>query len=296
MCQAWWASRAPAGLVRATRARTFLGGSLELKGSREEAGAWVAGGALPSSPLHARRSDSLEVQRVPQHLFVQFSAARARRVHGSAPRGSAQRSSQAWKRRVQRAPSALVHAGFQASPTRVKLKCPACAAAISRLSAFRVFPDSCLQLRKLERKGQSLDGARRKLQAGGSGPSQRQVRACSLPRMDFPAVSMRVRALRFSKYAQKRRVMVFTHALPRACTTNSRLCAAVCGSSALWILDLHMTAVGFEPTQLALVELESTPLDHSGKLSWGEARIKVAPAHYWRQHGKMWDLNPRSLR
>ena len=29
----------------------------------------------------------------------------------------------------------------------------------------------------------------------------------------------------------------------------------------------EMTAVGFEPTQLALVELESTPLDHSGKLS-----------------------------
>ena len=29
-----------------------------------------------------------------------------------------------------------------------------------------------------------------------------------------------------------------------------------------------LTAVGFEPTQLALVELESTPLDHSGKLSW----------------------------
>ena len=29
-----------------------------------------------------------------------------------------------------------------------------------------------------------------------------------------------------------------------------------------------MTAVGFEPTQLSLVELESTPLDHSGKLSW----------------------------
>ena len=28
-----------------------------------------------------------------------------------------------------------------------------------------------------------------------------------------------------------------------------------------------MTAVGFEPTQLALVELESTPLDHTGKLS-----------------------------
>ena len=29
----------------------------------------------------------------------------------------------------------------------------------------------------------------------------------------------------------------------------------------------ELTAVGFEPTQLALVELESTPLDHSGKLS-----------------------------
>ena len=29
----------------------------------------------------------------------------------------------------------------------------------------------------------------------------------------------------------------------------------------------QMTAVGFEPTQLALVELESTPSDHSVKLS-----------------------------
>ena len=33
------------------------------------------------------------------------------------------------------------------------------------------------------------------------------------------------------------------------------------------MLKLEMTAVGFEPTQLALVELESTPLDHPGKLS-----------------------------
>ena len=32
-------------------------------------------------------------------------------------------------------------------------------------------------------------------------------------------------------------------------------------------VDQEMTAVGFEPTQLALVELESTPLDHSGKVS-----------------------------
>ena len=29
----------------------------------------------------------------------------------------------------------------------------------------------------------------------------------------------------------------------------------------------EMTPVGFEPTQLTLVELESTPLDHSGKVS-----------------------------
>ena len=35
-----------------------------------------------------------------------------------------------------------------------------------------------------------------------------------------------------------------------------------------------MTAVGFEPTQLALVELESTPLDHSGKLSCSAARSR----------------------
>ena len=36
-----------------------------------------------------------------------------------------------------------------------------------------------------------------------------------------------------------------------------------------------MTAVGFEPTQLALVELESTPLDHSGKLSCGLVLKKI---------------------
>ena len=36
-----------------------------------------------------------------------------------------------------------------------------------------------------------------------------------------------------------------------------------------------MTAVGFEPTQLALVELGSTPLDHSGKLSVNAVQTKV---------------------
>ena len=38
-----------------------------------------------------------------------------------------------------------------------------------------------------------------------------------------------------------------------------------------------MTAVGFEPTQLALVQLESTPLDHSGKLSWNCVHFKARP-------------------
>ena len=37
---------------------------------------------------------------------------------------------------------------------------------------------------------------------------------------------------------------------------------------------LYLTAVGFEPTQLALVQLESTPLDHSGKLSLGVCKLK----------------------
>jgi hypothetical protein len=35
-----------------------------------------------------------------------------------------------------------------------------------------------------------------------------------------------------------------------------------------------MTPVGFEPTQLALVELESTPLDHSGKVSTDTSRYQ----------------------
>ena len=32
-------------------------------------------------------------------------------------------------------------------------------------------------------------------------------------------------------------------------------------------LEMQMTPVGFEPTQLALVELEYTPLGHSGNVS-----------------------------
>ena len=39
-------------------------------------------------------------------------------------------------------------------------------------------------------------------------------------------------------------------------------------TSSVGVRPSQMTPVGFEPTQLALVELESTPLDHSGKVSW----------------------------
>ena len=38
-----------------------------------------------------------------------------------------------------------------------------------------------------------------------------------------------------------------------------------------------MTPVGFEPTQLALVELESNPLDHSGKVSLARLYMHAAP-------------------
>ena len=38
-----------------------------------------------------------------------------------------------------------------------------------------------------------------------------------------------------------------------------------------------MTAVGFEPTHLAIVELESTPLDHSGKLSLADITATLTP-------------------
>ena len=51
----------------------------------------------------------------------------------------------------------------------------------------------------------------------------------------------------------------------------------------------EMTAVGFEPTQLALVELESTPLDHSGKLSLGSwancvCSVALAVPHGFEQY------------
>ena len=45
-------------------------------------------------------------------------------------------------------------------------------------------------------------------------------------------------------------------------------------SGCLAMFQECLTAVGFEPTQLALVELESTPLDHSGKLSYFRCSAK----------------------
>ena len=43
-----------------------------------------------------------------------------------------------------------------------------------------------------------------------------------------------------------------------------------------------LTAVGFEPTQRAQVELEATPLDHSGKLSCEAVHLKARPGQ-WEQ-------------
>ena len=69
----------------------------------------------------------------------------------------------------------------------------------------------------------------------------------------------------------------------------------------------EMTAMGFEPTQLALVELESTPLDHSGKLSLQlfaggrcmrsdcSRKIGATRLSLTRTHGNSWGIVPRGL-
>ena len=50
-----------------------------------------------------------------------------------------------------------------------------------------------------------------------------------------------------------------------------------------------LTAVGFEPTQIALVELESTPLDHSGKLSlaWRALRQRARAFASFHAHNNI---------
>ena len=107
--------------IRATRAKTFLESCLKLKGFREEARAWVVGGARCFALAAATR---WRLQRVPQRRSLPSSIACARRVDGSAPRGSARRSTWARKRRAQRLQATvralhsalhLVIAEFQAS-------------------------------------------------------------------------------------------------------------------------------------------------------------------------------------
>jgi hypothetical protein len=59
------------------------------------------------------------------------------------------------------------------------------------------------------------------------------------------------------------------------------------------LMQVHqheMTPVGFEPTQLALVELESTPLDHSGKVS-----MNVVLFHHVRPRWKLFSLSLRDI-
>ena len=60
----------------------------------------------------------------------------------------------------------------------------------------------------------------------------------------------------------------------------------------------NLTAVGFEPTQLALVELESTPLDHSGKLSWCRCLCVMLPGDKTMMavHGQHHDIKLPRLR
>ena len=87
-CQARRAPVAPAGLAS----------SLELKSSRGEARARAVGGALPPSPLRARRSDSPEVAAGPAALvFIVFHCVRAK----------------GWRQRSARLCAAL-HAGVDA--------------------------------------------------------------------------------------------------------------------------------------------------------------------------------------
>ena len=73
------------------------------------------------------------------------------------------------------------------------------------------------------------------------------------------------------------------HPLPRPPVPEPSTCTVIIQAMCE---QKNMTAVGFEPTQLALVELESTPLDHSGKLSLSPCH----PSH--ALHGDM--VPPRS--
>ena len=54
----------------------------------------------------------------------------------------------------------------------------------------------------------------------------------------------------------------------------------------------RLTAVGFEPTQLALVELDSTPLDHSGKLSMNSIPSATSAMEFAQSRNTKQDRQP----
>ena len=57
---------------------------------------------------------------------------------------------------------------------------------------------------------------------------------------------------------------------PYSCHVGSFFSKLHCRVDQIYVMPYdgrEVTPVGFEPTQLALVELESTPFDHSGKVS-----------------------------
>ena len=69
-----------------------------------------------------------------------------------------------------------------------------------------------------------------------------------------------------------------THTYIRSRTEMSHVChwSHVCAYLTRPRGPKPLTPVGFEPTQLALVELESTPLGHSGKVSFSKGNLELA--------------------
>ena len=121
-----------------------------------------------------------------------------------------------------------------------------------------------MQLRGFQRRSQSLLGARRKLPAGGADSSQRQVRACSVPRdrfHEYPCPSV----LKVRPEASCHGV----HARSPTCVRD-QFRRARGGLRPFRFADFGLAhdSCGIEPKQLALVELEGIPLGRSGKLPW----------------------------
>ena len=99
-----------------------------------------------------------------------------------------------------------------------------------------------------------------------------------------PALCWSVEAsLHFRVYCFLRNCWLWKFRMTR-CGLHSQLQIAVL----MQTCQHEMTPVGFEPTQLALVGLESTPLDHSGKVSMNVVWFH----HVWAR----WKLLSWSLR